>query len=179
MLLPPFVYCGSLYASLADALNTVSAEKRIAAARFEELCGRARIDIHKRVSDVKSVYYAADRYVHWGTINRFEFVEAKRSPMKIRKGEFIYVRYSRKDGQKLTDFRDPNQLQEFVGEPEADVEVSEKLLLEEAHGEERFRVEETTILDRRTQETIAIFTEVNDHLGSPLARKEGFLSAPI
>ena len=47
-------------------------------------------------------------------------------------------------------------------------------LLEEAHGEERFRVEETTILDRRTQETIAIFTEVNDHLGSPLARRKVF-----
>ena len=61
----------------------------------------ARIDIDKRVSDVKSVYYAADRYVDWGTINRFEFVEAKRSPMNIRKGEIIYVRYSRKDGRNL------------------------------------------------------------------------------
>ena len=163
MLVPPFAFFVWLYGSNIELISKAASERRAKSARLNDLCGTAvRFDVYRTVKPAKSVFFPYITNATYPMLQELDFVEYKLDGWDEELGNALYVRVRKKPDEPVLVDGMPNVLREKVIEPEAEYEIAIKPIAPVADSTKGLTVEETTIMDRRTNEVLAILTSVHE-----------------
>jgi len=161
LLIPPFAYFGWLYGSHRDQIQKVADARNARTARLDELCDTAvRAEIRKAVPGAKSVLFQLINNATYPVLERLDFVELKNTWAKP--GEPPYQRMVKKPNEPVFVNGSLNVNPERIAEPSAEYEISVRLLNTKEDTNQGIAVEEMSIIDRRSGETIAVFAAVSE-----------------
>jgi hypothetical protein len=174
MIVPAFVFLAWLYAGNMEKIGKATDARRAKAARFQELCQTARIDIYRKVNDAKSVLFVISTNAIYPLLEKLDFVEVKYES----RDKLQYVRLYKKPGEAAVVQGKHNANRTVVAEPEAQYEISTKPMGSPSDTAMSLYVEEATIRDRRTNDVLAVFTAIAERRsvvrGDELFCPEGF-----
>lgn len=160
-LLLPLALVGWVYQSNAGAINKARTAMHAKNARFDELCKQAQIDIRRRVGPAKSVYFPNATNAFFSLFSVLDFAE-ERSGYPKEGAAQQYRRITKKPSSPTRIHFSLDFDTQMVTEVESEYEIATKILEAPADTQLGIAVIETTVLDRRTNEVLAVFTAVSE-----------------
>jgi len=161
MIVPAVVFLGWLYVANAEKISKAADVRRIKTARFQELCQTtARIDIYRKANDAKSVLFPNATNATYPLLQKLDFVELRRG--LARRDTLPYERLSKKPVETAVVKGKANINRTEVAEPEAQYEIAARPIESKADMAMGLYVEETTIRDRRTNDVLAVYTQIGE-----------------
>lgn len=161
MLLPPIVFFAHLYSNSEAEIRSAKKKLSIQKDRFAVLCGYEGIKLNKVAADAKSLYFRRHSSLIFYLLDNLEYIETLSSDARNKaEGEPKYRRLTRKEGKEVRVELHAAVDAIPVHDISAQYEISFKAPTTKADSDMGFYVNETWIVDRQSDEALAIITKV-------------------
>lgn len=166
LLAPPFAFFAWLYIANTEQITKAADARHTRAARLNELCETAvHVDIRRTAARARSVLFPMIANATYSMLENLDFVEVGRSYRKP--GTASYERIRKKPNEPLFVRGVPNVIREEVANAESEYEVSVRPIESKADTAIGLFVEQTTIINRRTNDVLAVFTSAGERRSMP------------